>query len=341
MTPERETQPTPTPALFFDTANAYQRTEALKAGVELNLFTTIGEGKKTAAEIAQACGASERGVRILCDYLAIVGFLTKQDAEYALTRDSAMFLDKRSPGYMGGTLEFLLTPKLVDNFKRLTEAVRKGGTVMSDEGMVEADNPAWVKFARAMAPMMAMPAQLMAQLVDPKADQKLKILDIAAGHGLYGLAFAQRNPNAEVTALDWANVLEVARENAEQAGVAERFQTIAGSAMDVDFGTGFDLVLLTNFLHHFDTATCEQVLRKVHSSLADGGRAITLEFIPNADRVSPPQAAAFSLMMLGSTPAGDAYTFSEFEKMFSNAGFSGSELHDLPPTIQRVVISRK
>jgi 2-polyprenyl-3-methyl-5-hydroxy-6-metoxy-1,4-benzoquinol methylase len=340
MSSEPKPATQPTPALFFDTANAHQRTEALKTGVELGLFTAIGEGKTTAKELAAACGASERGTRILADYLTIIGLLTKQDGKYGLTADSATFLDKRSPAYLGGTLEFLLTPKLIDNFKHLTEIVKKGRTV-SEEGMTETDNPAWVKFAQAMAPMMAMPAQLIANMIDPQADSKLRILDIAAGHGLYGLAFAKRNPQAEITAVDWRNVLEVAKENAAAAGVSDRYKTIPGSAFDVDYGTGYDVVLITNFLHHFDVPTCEGFLRKVRAALADNGRAVTFEFVPNEDRISPPQAAAFSLIMLATTPAGDAYTFSELDAMFRNAGFTRSEITDLPPTIQRVVTSYK
>ena len=185
------------------------------------------------------------------------------------------------------------------------------------------------------------PAQMMARLVDPQAAGKLKILDIAAGHGLFGIAFATNNPEAEVTALDWKAVLEVAKENAQKAGVADRYHTIEGSAFDVDFGSGYDLVLLTNFLHHFDPPANETLLRKVHAALADGGRVATLEFVPNEDRVTPPDAAGFSLIMLIGTPSGDAYTFAELEKMFANAGFSRSTLHPLPPTIQQVVVTEK
>lgn len=340
MTPERQAQGQPTPALLFDTLNSYQRTAAIKAAIELSLFTAIAEGKTTAAEIAQNSGASERGTRILCDFLVIMGFLTKQDGRYGLTPDSAVFLDKRSPAYMGTVIEFILSPMLLDNFKDLTAVVKKGGSI-SGEGTIAPDHPVWVKFARAMAPMMAMPAQLLAPMVDAEATRKLKILDIAAGHGLYGIAFAKRNPQAEVTAVDWLNVLEVAKENAQAANVSDRYQLKPGSAFDVDYGTGYDIILLTNFLHHFDAPTCETLLRKVHAALKDGGRAVTLEFVPNPDRVSPPQAAAFSMMMLGSTPSGDAYTFAEFESMFQNAGFARSEMHELPPTIQRVVISHK
>lgn len=331
----------PSPQLFFQTINAYQRTEGLKAAIELEAFTAIGEGNATAPEIAKRCETSERGMRILCDFLCIMGFLTKDGSRYSLTPDSAMFLDKRSPAYLGGAIEFISSPMLTAGFKNLADVVRKGGTTLADGGTVAPENPIWVKFARGMAPMMALPAQLTAALVDPAANRKLKILDIAAGHGLYGLAFAKKNPQASIVALDWPNVLEVAKENAQRAGVMDRYSTIEGSAFDVDYGTGYDLILVTNFLHHFDPPTNEALLRKVHAALAEGGRVITLEFVPNEDRISPPDAAAFSLMMLGGTPAGDAYTFPELERMFVNAGFARNEMHQLPPSIQQVVISQK
>jgi len=331
----------PSPQLFFQTINAHQRTEALKAAIELEVFTAIGEGNTSAAEIAKRCQTSEKGMRVLCDFLTIMQMLTKQGDRYALTLDSATFLDKRSPAYLGGATEFLCSPMTTDGAKHFAEAVRKGGTALENDGTIGPDNPIWVKFARAMAPMMALAAQLIAKLVDPNADRKLKILDIAAGHGLFGIGFATNNPQAEITAVDWKAVLEVAKENAQKAGVSDRYRTIEGSAFDVEFDTGYDLVLLTNFLHHFDPPTCETLLRKVRAALADGGRAVTLEFVPNDDRVTPPDAAGFSVMMLTSTPAGDAYTFAELERMFANAGFSHSTLHPLPPTIQQVIVSEK
>jgi len=327
--------------LFFQAINAHQRTEALKAAIELEVFTAIGEGNTTATQIAQRCQTSEKGMRVLCDFLTTMEMLTKQGDQYALTLDSSVFLDKRSPAYLGAATEFLCSPMLLEGFKHMTDAVRKGGTAVDDEGTTGPENPIWVKFARGMAGMMALPAQLMAKLVDPNAEQKLKILDIAAGHGLFGIAFATQNKQAEVTAVDWKPVLEVAKENAEKAGVADRYSTIEGSAFDVEFGTGYDLVLLTNFLHHFDPPTCETLLRKVRAALADGGRAATLEFVPNDDRVTPPEVAGFSMVMLVGTPSGDAHTFRELEGMFANAGFSRSTIHALPPTFQQVVISEK
>jgi SAM-dependent methyltransferase len=334
-------QSAPSPVLFFETVNAYQRSAAIKAAIELDVFTAIGEGNQTAQSIAARCKASERGVRILCDYLTVAGFLTKENNSYSLTPDSNIFLDKKSPAYMGGAIEFLLSPMLKAGFDNLTEAVRQGGTTLPEQGSVTPEHPVWVQFARAMAPMMTMPAQLMSKLVTAKPESKLKILDIAAGHGMYGITLALDNTGAEVVAVDWPNVLEVAKENAQKLGVSERYSTIPGSAFDVDFGNGYDIVLLTNFLHHFDTETCVSLLKKVHDALAEGGRAVTVEFAPNEDRISPPPSAMFSLVMLGSTPKGDAYTFSELDEMFRKAGFSRSEFHQLPPTPQQAVISHK
>lgn len=331
----------PSPTLFFETINAYQRTEALRTALELGLFTQLATGPRTADEIAVAVNASLKGIRILSDYLTIVGFLRKQETRYELTADSALFLNGKSPAYLGGAVEFLLAHDIRDCFQHLTEAVRKGGTAISDDGTVSYDNPVWVAFARAMAPLMFMPAQQLTALIGGNHDQPLRVLDVAAGHGLFGITVAQQYPKARITALDWPNVLAVAKENAQRANIADRHTLLPGSAFEVDWGGPYDIVLLTNFLHHFDVPTCEQLAAKAYAALAPGGRAMTLEFIPNSDRITPPSTATFALTMLASTGKGDAYTFEEYESIFRNAGFKNSEYHALLPTNQQAVVSTK
>ncbi|HTB20699.1 MAG TPA: class I SAM-dependent methyltransferase [Bryobacteraceae bacterium] len=329
----------PSPGVVFDTLQAYQRSVALKAGIDLDLFTAIAEGNQTLSAIATRIQASEKGTRVLCDYLCMMGFLVKQGADYTLTADSAAFLNRRSPAYLGSMANFLMSPHIAEMFEDITGVIRHGGALPSDDGALEPEHPMWVEFARSMAPMMQMPAELIARMFAGNS-KSIQVLDISAGHGLYGIAFARHNPNAKIVGLDWANVLEVAKENAAKAGVTKRYSTIPGSAFDVDLGSGYDIVLIPNFLHHFDPATNEKLLRKVHAALAPAGFAVTPDFIPNEDRISPPRDAMFSMQML-STPAGDAYTFSELEKMFHNAGFARSEMRELSPFPQRLVVSYK
>jgi ubiquinone/menaquinone biosynthesis C-methylase UbiE len=331
----------PTPQLFFQTANAYQQTEALKAAIELDLFTAIAEGKDTPQALAQRCAVAERGARILADYLTIQGFLIKEGSRYKLTPDSAVFLDRKSPAYMGSLLGFLHAPKFIDAFQNLTQAVRKGGTVAGESGTVAPEHPLWVEFAKSMIPMMAKPAEEIALLVSKSRPKVNKVLDIAAGHGLFGIEIAKRCSDSQIVALDWPNVLAVAQDFASQAGIQGRYRTIAGDAFQQDFGEGYDLVLLTNFLHHFSLSTCETLLRKIHRCLIPGGRVITLEFVPNDDRVTPPPVAEFSLIMLATTPDGDAYTLKEYEQMFRAAGFARTELLPVTGSIEQVLVSYK
>ena len=330
-----------TPDLFWDTMVAFQRSAVLKTAVDLNIFTRIGEGNATAGEIAKAAGAAERGVRILCDSLTVIGFLTKSGDQYTLTEATAAFLDKRSQMYIGSAVDFILSPQQRRGFDDLTNAVRNGGSSVTGDASMDPESEMWVQFARSMAPLMFPTAQAVAENIGFDTDRELKVLDIAAGHGIYGIMVAKKYPNAQVYGADWNKVLTVAKENAERLGVGDRYHTIPGNAFESDFGTGFDVILVPNFLHHFDKATNEGFLRKIESALAEGGKVLTVEFVPNEDRVSPPQSAMFSIVMLAATPGGDAYTYPELKEMFENAGFSQNEIVELHPMPQHLIISTR
>ena len=329
----------PTPQRFFEAVTMHPD-QALKAAIELEVFTAIGEGNQTAEAIANRCKASVRGTRILCDYLTVLNFLVKQDSHYVLAADSALFLDRRSPAYLGSAVNFLMHPQMGGRWTNLTDAVRKGGAV-DDTGTLAPEDPIWVEFARSMAPLMAAPAEALAKHLKAEEGHKWKVLGLAVGHGLYGITIARHNPHAEVWVVDWPNVLQVAQENAIAAGIGNRYHTIPGSAFEVEYGTGYDLVLIPSFLHHFDPPTCEKLLRKAHAALKPGGRVIILEFIPNEDRVSPAMPAAFSMVMLVSTPHGDAYTYHELQQMLHNAGYRSSEKHMLLPDFLTLIVGHK
>jgi ubiquinone/menaquinone biosynthesis C-methylase UbiE len=323
---------------IFETLRAYEQTAALRAAIELDIFTAIAAGATTAKAIAAKCGASERGIRMLCDSIVTDGLLAKNDGHYACAPDAAVFLDRRSPACIASVSDFLCSAENINGSLSLADCVRKGGTVQTGQGSVAPDNPFWVLFARAMAPMMAMPAQIIAEQV--AGTGPAEVLDIAAGHGVFGIAIAQKNPRAEITAVDWASVLEVAKENAAKAGISKRYHVNPGSAFDVDFGSDYDLVLIANFLHHFDPQTNEGFLRRVYAALKPGGKAVTVEFCPDDDRVTPLFPARFAITMLQTTPHGDAYTFGELDEMFRNAGFSRSERRMLPSE-QSMIVSVK
>ncbi len=334
----------PSPELFLNAVMAYRDSAAVKGAVELDVFTAIAQGMNTAEALAGHCQADTRGMRILCDYLCVMGMLDKSASSYSLTADSAVFLDRSSPAYMGDVANFLLDPFFIRDIGDVARAVRKGGVVTSAAGSDVPGHPMWVTFARSMTGLNRMPASLLADIVAADlggagTGEQLKVLDIAAGSGVFGITLAQKHPQAVITAVDWPNVLEVALENVEQAGLSQRYDTIPGSAFEVETGTGYHVILLCNFLHHFDAPTCSKFLARMKDALAASGKVYALEFVPNEDRISPPFVAGFDLHMLRQTPAGDTYTAAEYGEIFAAAGLQVTAVTPLTGTAYTAIIA--
>lgn len=329
-----------TPAVVFENIQAFQRTFALKAAIQLDIFRAVGEGPGDLASIARHAKASERGTRILCDFLVVAGLLEKVDGCYRHTPASAAFLDPSSPSCIASIVHFLTLPEMHRSYEHLADVVRNGRTVLPGQGSVEPENPIWVEFARSMAPMMAPLTGPLGSIVLHGRTDPMRVLDIACGHGLFGIEIAKQNPQAHVTGLDWAPVLHVALENAKTAGVQDRYDMLPGSAFEVDFRGPYDAILLTNFLHHFDMDTCVGLLKKIRASLKPDGIVATLEFVPNEDRVSPPMPAAFAMTMLTTTESGEAYPFSELAEMHRRAGFADITAHPVPMSPHTVVLAK-
>ncbi|MBN9024643.1 MULTISPECIES: methyltransferase [Kaistia] len=325
------------PEPFIEAVLGFRDTAAIKAAIDLDLFTALAEGATEPAALAIRTGASERGLRILCDYLTLKGFLAKADGRYAPSPSSAVFLDRRSPAYMGGVADFLAAPEMMALFlDDPVSYVRHGGSL--GLANMAPENPIWIKFAKAMVPLVLGSAQGVAAEVATWSPPPRRVLDIAAGHGFFGISVAKAVPGAAIVAVDWPDVVALAAENAKAAGLDGRYATLPGSAFDVDWGRDFDLVLLPNFLHHFDHDTCVSLLEKARASLAPGGRVIAVEQVPDAERISPPWPAGFALIMLATTQRGDAYTEAELGDMARDAGFSGVALTALPPSPASLVL---
>ncbi len=330
----------PTPERFLEALQGFQRTHVLRAALELDLFTALGRGPLDAEGLGRAVHADPRGVRILADYLVTLGFLGTGEAGYVLSEEAALYLDRRSPAFLGDASRFLASPVVMEAFAHAVEAVRGGGGGTAVDSMTP-DHPIWVEYARDMGPLFLAPAAALAEHLAASRSPVKRILDVAAGHGVFGVELAVRFPGAELTALDWASVLPIATARAASAGLGGRFHGLPGDVFSTPLGGPFDVVVLANFLHHFDAPTCDRLLERVRDSLGPGGRAVVVEFVPNPDRVTPPGVAQFAMTMLTTTRHGDAYTFDELEGMLRRAGLGDVERLSLPHSPQRALVARR
>jgi SAM-dependent methyltransferase len=282
---------------------AYERTFALRTAIELDLFTRIGAGTNTIPALAKATRASERGLCVLCDNLTVHQHLVKERNRYRLSLNSRVYLSKDSPAYFGSAIQFLASDTYIRAFSDLLRSVKRG------RGRSQKTN--WPDFAQCMSPLAPAIAEFMAEAMKLDSAGPIQILDVAAGHGLYGLALAARNPEAEIYALD-----------APQAGVSKRFHRIPGDAFKVDFEGPYDLVIAGNIAHHLDPDANVELFRKCRAALKPKGKLVVLDFVVNDDRVSPPAEAGFAIHLFA-TGSCDVYTFREYQGMLRAAGLRG------------------
>jgi ubiquinone/menaquinone biosynthesis C-methylase UbiE len=315
---------------------AYETSAVLRSAIEIGLFTAIARGFNTPETIAPQCHAAPRGIRILADFLVVNAFLTKHDNQYRLTAESAIYLDRNSPHYKGDLIEFVQAPFLRQQLDRLSDWVRAGGADVP-ACVLAPEHPMWVAFARVMAPEMAPAAQGVASIITQLCQNigtpaPQKILDVAASHGMFGIAFATKDPTCRVVAQDYPKILETTRQNVHAQGLDDRYTFLPGDIRQVEPGTDYDLVLLPNLIHYLDRDATVQLLKKLRTALKPGGRLAVVEFAPNDDRVTP-TFGTFALMLLATTPAGDAYTVNEIIAMCAEAGYQ-------QPTAWEVVTER-
>ncbi|NUN49910.1 MAG: methyltransferase domain-containing protein [Candidatus Brocadiae bacterium] len=321
----------PTPQKLLETLQAFHASAVLNAALQLDLFTPLARGPKTAAQVARALKCPERSTGILLDAVAALGFLAKADRRYRLDPEAAAFLLPSSPQFAGATSRIVCDPVLWDAMGRFAQAVRHGGTVLPIHA--ESHNTKfWETFADHSHALASPPADYAAHLLQRFLEERFpaRVLDVACGSGVYGLTVAARCPGAKVTLLDHAPVLGAARKRAQQLGLTRRAEFVGGDMFAADLKGPFDVVILSQVLHHFAPPVCEQLLRKVAKSVAPGGRLLVHEFVSDEDRATNVPAAMFAALMLAWTREGNTYTFSEYKRMFGRAGFLPPVLHAPP-----------
>lgn len=301
----------------------------LEAAVRTGVFDTLRDGSKTASQVSEATGASLRGITSIMNALAGLELLEKNGDSFSLTPESRAFLLKDAPGYLGGMIGHIssqLIPKWLD-IENIVRTGRPSATVNSP-----AEGSAFFeKFVSALFPFNYGAASAVAEpLGVANATGPVRVLDLAAGSGVWGIAIAQKSPHVTVTAVDWPGVLEITKKTAAQFGLANRFNYIAGDLADVNFGRGYNIATLGHILHSEGPERSKSLLRKVFHALAPGGTIVIAEFLVDPDRKANTMGLIFDVNMLVNTERGGTYTFEEIREWLGEAGFVKAGLVPAP-----------
>lgn len=328
------------PAPIQEIMWGFARSRILVTAVELSVFTHIANGRRTIKRIAAATRCRPRGISMLLNALAGLKLLRKDRSNrFALTPLSAKFLVTGRPGYLGAMVEH--TKQLNQSWEHLTSAVRTGKPPRAGGDKHDAEK-FFAQLVRALFNLNYAAAHYAAGYLKQHKKSISSILDIAAGSGVWSIAFAQEFRSATVTALDFPAVLKVARAYAGKFGVGHRFKYLSGDLRRLDFGKQqHDLIILGHICHSEGRANTIRLLRKSYAALRKDGQVLIADFLPNNRRTGPVMPLMFALNMLLNTTEGDVFSVAEYQKWLRAAGFKKIELLRSAPAPSPLILAAK
>src|SRR6266704_485674 len=310
-----------TPERLMELSFAYAPPLIISAGVSNQVFDSLEGGAKTAEQVAKETGASARALPILLNALVGLDLLKKhRQGKYSLTPESAAFLLSNKPGTHAGFFG-TIAPQLISRWVRLSDVVREGRPAVAVNQETEGTE-FFSQLVENIIPMSYPPAQTLGDhLRLAKTKDEIRVLDLAAGSGIWGIALAEKSPRVYVTAVDWAGMIPTTKRITQKFGVSDRFNYIEGDILEANFGSGYDIATLGHILHSEGEERSRQLLKKTFSALKPGGIIAVAEWLVNDKRTEPTHSLMFAVQMLVNTEKGDTFSFNEIKGWLEEARF--------------------
>lgn len=318
-----------TPERLMELSFAYAPPLVISAGVNNKVFDSLEDGAKTAEQVAQETGASARSLGILMNALVGLGLLKKDQGKYSLTHESSTFLLSTKPGTHAGFFG-TIAPHLISKWLQLSDIVREGRPTVAVNQEMEGTE-FFSQLVENIIPLSYPPAQKLADhLKVAKTKEEIRVLDIAAGSGIWGIALVQKSPRVRVTAVDWAGMIPTTKRITQNFGVADRFDYVEDDILEANFGSGYDIATLGHILHSEGEERSRRLLAKTFRALKSGGTIAIAEWLVNDDRTKPLPSLMFAVQMMVNTEKGDTFSFNEIKNWLEDAGFKKVRRLDAP-----------
>src|SRR3989440_8594761 len=310
-----------TPERLMEISLAYAPPMIISAGVSNRVFDSLEGEAKTTEQVAGETGASARALGILMNALVGLGLLKKnRQGKYSLTPESAAFLLSKRPGTHAGFFG-AIAPQLISRWVRLSDIVREGRPAVAVNQETEGTE-FFSQLVENIIPMSYPPAQTLGDHLQlSKTKDEIRVLDLAAGSGIWGIALAEKSPRVYVTAVDWAGMIPTTKRITQKFGVSDRFNYIEGDILETNFGSGYDIATLGHILHSEAEERSRQLLKKTFSALKPGGIIAVAEWLVNDKRTEPTHSLMFAVQMLVNTAKGETFSFNEIKSWLEDGGF--------------------
>jgi len=315
---------------------SYQPALVLMAAAELDLYGALGKNAMTAAKLATTLGADQRGLMMLLDALAALGFLMKKGERSSAAPGMLDVMTSKGKQTMLAMTQHQAA--CVRRWIQLAEVVQSGRPSRHSYGIrgPEGDRQS---FITAMDNISG-PAAI--KVVNDLKGLKFKtLLDVGGASGSWTIAFLRKYPETRAILFDLPPVIPMAKKRVGAAGLLDRVQFVSGDFYTDPLPRGADLAWVSAIVHQNSREQNRELYTKVYNALPSGGQIFIRDMVMDDTRTKPVSGALFAINMLTGPHQGGTFTLAEFKEDFEATGFKKVTLVRKDQGMHAVVSARK
>jgi SAM-dependent methyltransferase len=327
------TTSSPAPDPILQTAFGFWNSKVLLTAVTFGLFTKLGDRRLTGAELGKELGLHPRGISDFFDALVAMKFLEREgngpEAKYFNTPAGALYLDRKSPRYIGGILE-MLNGRLFKFWNDLPEALQTGKpqneTKHGDKGIFEelySDPEKLEQFLGGMTGLSRINFEALAEKFD--FSRYSSLCDVGGATGLLSIEAAKRYPKLKCISFDLPQVEPVAKKHIAAAGLSDRIRVASGDVFNDPLPKA-DVITMGMILHDWNLEKKMKLIRAACDALPPGGAFIVVEALIDDARRANVFGLLMSLNMLIEFGEAFDYSAADFESWCRKVGFTRFEV---------------
>ena len=289
---------------------------ALRAALQLDLFTALADGPMTVEELADALGVKPRRLKMLLYALVVAEFLELSDGRFTNSAISDYYLVKGRPQYTGG-IHGLWT-ELWTGMLQTAESIRTDipQAKIDFEEMSQAELTGFLKGLHGSA--SADGRYLAKNQIFSKARH---IVDVGGGSGGVAISLCQEHSHLVATLIELPAVVPIAREMIAEAGLGDRITAETADILGKPLEGEFDIAIARNLFQVLSAKECQKTAVNIAAALPAGGTFFVIGRICDDTRLSPVNTVNLNLVFLNLFDNGEAYTESEYRCWLESANF--------------------
>lgn len=326
----------PNPSKIMEVGMGFWASKTLLTAVNMGLFTHLAKGELSGNDIKEKLGLHDRALYDFLDTLVALGFLKrtgiKENARYSNTKDTALFLDKNKPSYVGGMLE-MANNRLYPFWNDLEEGLKTGKpqneTKTGGAPVFEAlyaNEQKLREFLKAMGGIQMGNFMVFSKAFD-FTNYKTHC-DVGGAGGYLAAQVAMNNSHMKCVSFDLPPVEPVAKENIDMMGLSDRASAQSGDFLNEDLPKA-DVITMGNILHDWGINDKKMLIKKAYDALPQGGALVVIESIIDDNRSENAFGLMMSLNMNIETPEGFDFSASDFDSWAKECGFTQTSVMPL------------